>query len=294
MSYKVRTFGKWILAGEHTVLRGGAALAFPIQTRFFDLEFVPGTEEYKIVLPKTSTVPADVFERTLLRGLELTLQDIDELKGTFFINSNIPLSSGLGGSASICAAVARLFYKFEWLKNDEVFTFCRNLEDMYHGQSSGLDVATVLSANGIIFRRHAGFENLEPKWKPNWYLLHSGIQSRTKDDVAKVNSLFHSDLKTANEVDERMRGAVEKSIQALALDQERGLPMLIDAQKAAASCFSSWSLVPETMENTMKDLYKAGALAVKPTGSGGGGFILSLWPSGTVPQTSFDLLSVYA
>ncbi len=294
MSYKVRTFGKWILAGEHTVLRGGAALAFPIQTRFFDLEFVPGTEEYKIALPKTSTVPADVFERTLLRGLELALQNIDELRGTFFINSNIPLSSGLGGSASICAAIAKLFYKFEWLNQDELFTFCRNLEDMYHGQSSGLDVATVLSANGIIFKRNLGFENLEPKWKPNWYLLHSGVQSRTKDDVAKVNSLFHSDLKTATEIDERMKNAVEMALQALSLNPQEGLPLLVEAQKTAASCFSDWNLVPESMETTMRSLLDAGALAVKPTGSGGGGFILSLWPTGIVPQTSFDLLSVYA
>jgi mevalonate kinase len=289
MSFKIRTFAKWILAGEHTVLRGGTALAFPIQTRFFDLEFVPGHENsYQISLPKTSTVPADVFERTLLRGLEILNQNKDEITGTFFINSNIPLSSGLGGSASICAAVAKLFYRFEWLTSENLFTFCRELENMYHGQSSGLDVATVLAARGISFHKDHGFENIELKWQPNWYLLHSGIHSRTKDDINKVNA------NRTDETDQQMRKAVDLAKQALSLDEVHGLPKLIEAQKMAADCFRAWNIVPAEMNQMMQELYKAGALAVKPTGSGGGGYILSLWPAGAKPQTSFDLLSVYA
>src|SRR4051794_8275736 len=41
-AFSTRTFGKWILAGEHAVLRGSPALAFPLTARSLELEFEPG------------------------------------------------------------------------------------------------------------------------------------------------------------------------------------------------------------------------------------------------------------
>src|SRR5207247_9623027 len=35
--FHTRTFGKWILAGEHAVLRGSPALAFPLRARGLEL-----------------------------------------------------------------------------------------------------------------------------------------------------------------------------------------------------------------------------------------------------------------
>ncbi len=293
MKYQVRTFGKWILAGEHTVLRGGTALAFPIQTRFFELQFLPNPSSYQIITQPGSTVPLDVFERTLLRGLELIQKNADEIRGQFTLDSNIPLSSGLGGSASLCVAIANLFHWLNWLDKDQMLSFCRKLEDMYHGQSSGLDVATVLANQGISFRRDFGASDLAMSWKPNWHLLHSGVQSRTKDDVAKVNALFENSPKLANEIDAQMKESVRLATKALT-QGELGLPLLVEAQKLAGSCFVSWDIIPKPMQETIDELYSLGALAVKPTGSGGGGFILSLWPQGVEPKTPFDLLSVYA
>lgn len=301
MAFEVRTFGKWILAGEHTVLRGGTALAFPIQTRFFDLKYTNeavdsnSTSPYTISISEKSTVPAAVFERTLLRGLELVNRTVNDVKGAFLLGGNIPLSSGLGGSASICAAIAKLFVHFNFLTSDKSFSFCRDLEDMYHGKSSGLDVATVLAGHGISFKRENGFTNLNLKWQPNWYLLHSGVHSQTKDDVAKVNALWGNDAKTAQEIDDRMKKSVAMATTALQQEEnEQSLSLLVEAQKLAASCFASWNLIPEPMEMRIQELYNHGALAVKPTGSGGGGFILSLWQPGVTPKTPFDLLSVYA
>ena len=39
-SFECRTFGKWILAGEHTVIRGGPALVFPVSSMALELQFV--------------------------------------------------------------------------------------------------------------------------------------------------------------------------------------------------------------------------------------------------------------
>ena len=39
--FNTRTYGKWILAGEHAVLRGCPALAFPLTSRSLHLEYHP-------------------------------------------------------------------------------------------------------------------------------------------------------------------------------------------------------------------------------------------------------------
>jgi mevalonate kinase len=64
---------------------------------------------------------------------------------------------------------------------------------------------------------------------------------------------------------------------------------LAEALTEAASCFSEWGLVPASVAAQMRELEKAGALAVKPTGSGDGGFLLSLWPGPTSRDGLFPL-----
>ena len=45
----------------------------------------------------------------------------------------------------------------------------------------------------------------------------------------------------------------------------------------AKDCFEQWGLIDSSVQAEMDRLSAQGALAVKPTGSGGGGYLLSLW-----------------
>ena len=51
----------------------------------------------------------------------------------------------------------------------------------------------------------------------------------------------------------------------------------------AHQCFESWGLITPDMSSIIQNLYQRGALAVKPTGSGGGGYLLSLWETPEKP-----------
>ena len=37
--FEVKVSGKWILAGEHSVLRGGRAIVFPLNSRYLKLKY---------------------------------------------------------------------------------------------------------------------------------------------------------------------------------------------------------------------------------------------------------------
>ena len=66
---------------------------------------------------------------------------------------------------------------------------------------------------------------------------------------------------------------------------------LAHAINLANHCFFQWVLVSERLQQHMQMLKHNGAIAVKPTGSGGGGFVLSLWNHSPLPA-DLDLIAV--
>ena len=74
-----------------------------------------------------------------------------------------------------------------------------------------------------------------------------------------------------------MAQAVKMAQLALEKKDSNSLRLLTEAIKKGADCFQKWGLVSETLSQHMQVLYAHGALAVKPTGSGNGGFVVSLW-----------------
>ncbi len=142
---------KWILAGEHSVLRGYRAVALPYRERQLELSFESGGESL-IVDPVDST---DVLDRMLqvlreaFKHEEFKSVEFPKLRGRVRVRSSIPEGSGLGSSAAISVAVARWVLEETYQKSAspiQVRDFATRIENIFHGKSSGLDVA-VVSAN---------------------------------------------------------------------------------------------------------------------------------------------------
>ena len=272
------TYGKWILAGEHAVLRGCPALAFPLLARSLKLDYTPA-EEFDVHFGGPHGEELKLLFFGVLENAFERLGHRHPPSGHFHLENGLPVGAGLGASAALCGAVARWCAGQGWLKDDEVYEFARRLEDLFHGESSGVDVAVSLNARGVRFTRGRGFTTIEPRWWPTLYLSYSGQRGMTSDCVAKVKRLIVAEPARAADLDERMRAAVDLAEHALcaAPDFARARLELAEALHAARACFEEWDLCQGEVARHLKLLEEAGAVAAKPTGSGGGGYVLSLW-----------------
>jgi mevalonate kinase len=273
---KISTCGKWILTGEHTVLRGGKALVFPLASKSVHLVHIPGDQELTLTCGgsfgnEASLIIWDILNRAC-QWLQISRS---VLKGKLEIQCEVPLGAGLGASAALVCAITRWLSTFYPLNDQELFEFSKSVEDVFHGESSGVDIAVSLRGSPLVFQKQKAFTDLKLGWQPTLILTYSGQKGITRESVARVKDLFVREPSLAQSLDLKMKDSVRLATRGLSLSER--LSELKRALDLGLECFRGWGLVPAVVEQQMGYLKQAGALAVKPTGSGMGGYVLSLW-----------------
>jgi mevalonate kinase len=289
-SFKCQAFGKWILVGEHAVLRGCPALVFPIRTRSLELTYTETNEALEVELNGDHGVELKLLVWTVLdKACELKKIDKSVLKGTLHLESSLPVGAGMGASAALCVALVRWLGHLGYVQESEYYEFSRQLENIFHGESSGVDIAVALSGEGLQFVRDGARTPMTPAWKPKWYISYSGKRGVTLDAVNKVKNMLAQNPEQGQKVDALMKEAVQKAGEALRMPEQEGFGHLVKAISMAADCFEQWRLNDGEPQKHISWLKENGAVAVKPTGSGGGGYVLSLWKQ-TPPADVIDQL----
>ena len=97
--------------------------------------------------------------------------------------------------------------------------------------------------------------------------------------------MFENNWTLAQQVDKNMKHSVELCVQALkAKDPKLAKNLLAKALTLGENCFRKWKLISYDLEQHTHYLKQKGALATKPTGSGLGGHVISLWDKAPPPS----------
>lgn len=278
-SFSIEVPAKWVLTGEHSVLRGREAIAFPYPLMKLTLT-------YQSTL--SSNITANPFQsqiRTLIsRASEFLKTPLNINEGQIDIHSQIPIGAGLGSSAALCVAMAK-FVLWKAEKNeDQLIELATHLEDLFHGKSSGMDVSAI-AANTlpILYSIEKRARLITPLGAlPRFELYDTGKRGPTKECIQKVKHWQQSMPHLMNHFDDQMGESTRIAYQALinfSSHPRESEEELAKAMSLAQQCFETWGLVTPELIEQKHELLKQGALGVKLTGAGLGGFWVALWRS---------------
>jgi len=277
VDFETVTHGKWILAGEHAVIRGFPALVFPLHEKKLTLQYTATPTTLQITCESPSGKLLSLLsKRLLMQGIQVLGLGETALTGVFYLTSDIPIGVGMGASAALSVAIARWFVYQGLVQSEACFHFAKSLEDVFHGSSSGLDIAGVSAESGILFEQGKQTP-LASLWQPFFYLSSCHEMGMTLDCIQQVAALHQAYPTRAVWLDHQMNQSVKLAHESLNLDASCGLPLLVTAINLARDCFEQWGLVSASLRAHMDQLKAEGALAVKPTGAGKGGHVVSLW-----------------
>jgi mevalonate kinase len=277
-SFETTTPGKWVLSGEHTVLRGGAAIALPHPEFKLKFYFEPSLESLSVIPDLASVATQDLLRvaRDWLKSHGITML---WPKGEIMIESTIPFGAGLGSSAAFSVAVARWILTSHDLPLTLEIELAKNLEDRFHGKSSGMDVSVVSLGRPILFSMKDGARILDLKKLPQFRFQDTGIRSSTRDCIERVEKLQSSNPELARDLDARMKIATAEMLEGLS-DYEKNpkpsLEKIVHAMNSSFEVFEAWGLNPPEVEPILSKEKHQGALASRLTGAGGGGVLVSV------------------
>jgi mevalonate kinase len=269
--------GKVILLGEHSVVYGYPALAGPLSY---------GVTARGARAKKPQLALPDTLTRAQRSLLTQAFQRAAELCGNpgvkVSVESELPLSMGLGSSAALAVACVRLLLKASERKETprEVARLAMEMEREFHGTPSGVDHTTSAEEQLILYKRlpnqSAGRLRAVKCPRPLKVLVAlAGERSPTKKTVGALRERQARWPARYGRLFQQMGAVATEGAKAV---EAGDLEALGDAMNVNQGLLSALGLSSPPLENMVYRLRSLGALGAKLTGAGGdGGAVIGLF-----------------
>lgn len=255
---------KVILLGEHSVVYGEPAIAAALDRRL------------RLTVRRGPAEPRHDARRREAIVLAAARAGLDAAELQVDAKSDVPPSCGLGSSAAFSVALVRALADLAGtaLSADQTLERAAEVENVFHGRASGVDVA-VAARGGVIWFERREVAPLAPAHPVEIVVALSGEARSTAGPVTRLRAryeaapeLYRKTFALAGELAREGREALEGG------DWVR-LGSLMDL---AHGLLNAWGVSTPALERAAACARSAGALGAKLTGAGGGGAVIALSP----------------
>lgn len=291
--------GKIILFGEHAVVYGQPAIAIPVLDVTATARITPilGVEPGKVHL-QAHDIQLDTLLRylpedhPLAAAIRATLREITPNHTPAFtiqLDSDIPISAGMGSGAAVTVAIIRALSAFlgQPLPNKRISELAYEIEKLHHGTPSGIDNTVVTFQKPVYFQRDEPLQTLALTQPTYWVIADTGEKTPTHETVAAVHALYHESPATYDAIFTKIGQIVREARLALSQGDLDQLGMLMNRNQIL---LQDLQVSSPHLEHLIKAAYEAGAVGAKLSGGGRGGNIIALTSREKVTQLKKHLL----
>lgn len=289
-----RAHSKLILIGEHSVVYGQPAIAFPFKQIEVKVTVKNiGGNAIQIESPFYQGPIEQIPEKMegigdcVIQTLKVLEKRSSGLK--IQIASSIPIGRGLGSSAAIAIALVRGLFAFfnQKLQHSQLMALVERAEKFAHGTPSGIDMMAASSANPIWFQKQQEVESVKIGAPFHLVVADSGRVGDTYSAVKSIRDKY-----------EMKPEKIEESITLLGKwTEEVRLGLAVgDYQKVGKKLnlahhhLALLGVSDEGLDHLVDTARTAGAIGAKLTGGGRGGCILALVENETIGKKVAEAL----
>jgi len=282
---------KVILFGEHFVVYGEPALVLAIDKRAYayaELRKDKLIHINSVNIDLAGTFKGEKFQaekggskarlklEPIKNAVQQVLEKADKKVGVSIrINSDIPVSAGLGSSAAVAtstvAAVSNLL-GIE-LSRDQIFRMAYESERLVHGTPSGIDPAIATYGGTLQFQRGKNFVPLNIKANIPLVIGDTKVARSTGELVATVRRMKELYPNIIDPIIQIGGKIAQDAVEAL---KSNSLQTVGELMNINHSLLCAVGVSHEALERLVNAARREGALGAKLTGGGGGGCMIAL------------------